>query len=98
MLPETLYSNLLHRRAQRVRRVTSDFSWVSQGEIDQGDAHILNSMGVGILEDFRMSFADPVILFVNLHTMLIYGVLYLWFEFFPFGRPGLPRVVLGNFD
>jgi DHA1 family multidrug resistance protein-like MFS transporter len=55
-------------------------------------------MGVGILEDFRMSFADPVILFVNLHTMLIYGVLYLWFEFFPFGRPGLPRVVLGNFD
>ena len=29
---------------------------------------------------------DPVILLVNIHTMLIYGVLYLWFEFFPFGK------------
>jgi len=29
---------------------------------------------------------DPVILFVNIHTMLIYGVLYLRFEFFPFGK------------
>jgi DHA1 family multidrug resistance protein-like MFS transporter len=39
------------------------------------------------VDDFKLSCIDPVILFVNMHTMLIYGILYLWFEFFPFGRP-----------
>lgn len=38
------------------------------------------------IEDFKLSIADPVILFVNIDTMLIYGVLYLWFEFFPYGK------------
>lgn len=37
-------------------------------------------------DDFKLSCLDPVILFVNLHTMLIYGILYLWFELFPFGE------------
>lgn len=38
------------------------------------------------VNDFRISCMDPVIIFVNIHTMLIYGILYLWFEFFPFGK------------
>lgn len=48
------------------------------------------SFGTMILKqtvnDFRISCMDPVIIFVNIHTMLIYGILYLWFEFFPFGK------------
>ncbi|KAM4055767.1 hypothetical protein HRG_015124 [Hirsutella rhossiliensis] len=35
-----------------------------------------------------LSCTDPVILSVNIHIMLIYGLLYLWFEFFPFGTFG----------
>ena len=33
-----------------------------------------------------MSYYDPVILFMNIHTMSVYGIIYLWFEFFPFGK------------
>jgi DHA1 family multidrug resistance protein-like MFS transporter len=36
--------------------------------------------------DLKLACLDPVILFVNMNTMLVYGVLYLWFEFFPFGK------------
>ena len=39
-----------------------------------------------IVNDLKISCMDPVIIFVNIHTMLIYGILYLWFEFFPFGK------------
>lgn len=43
-------------------------------------------------DDFKLSCLDTVILFVNLQTMLIYGILYLWFELFPFGESQvLPR-------
>lgn len=41
---------------------------------------------------------DPVILFVNIHTMLIYGILYLWFELFPFGKQQQLPVVNGTRD
>lgn len=45
-------------------------------------------------DDIKLACLDPVILFVNVHTMLVYGVLYLWFEFFPFGKLSFPRSVL----
>lgn len=44
--------------------------------------------------DLKLAFSDPVILFVNMHTMLLYGVLYLWFEFFPFGNLNPPQCIL----
>lgn len=44
--------------------------------------------------DIKLACLDPVILFVNMHTMLVYGVLYLWFEFFPFGKLSSPGSVL----
>ncbi|RFU31158.1 hypothetical protein B7463_g5175, partial [Scytalidium lignicola] len=60
-----------------------------QSEIDMKGLSITKSISKQIIEDFKMSFADPIILFVNLHTMLIYGVLYLWFEFFPYVFAGI---------
>lgn len=85
-LPETLYDNILLRRAQRIRKRTGDETIRSQSEVEMGTLSISRTVTNQIVADFRMSFADPIILFVNLHTMLIYGVLYLWFEFFPFGK------------
>ncbi|KAJ5123379.1 hypothetical protein N7448_009476, partial [Penicillium atrosanguineum] len=84
LLPETLSSNILLRRAQRLRTQTRNPSHRSQFEMDAPRT----SLGVMIFEqivnDLKISCMDPVIIFVNIHTMLIYGILYLWFEFFPF--------------
>ncbi|KAJ5142010.1 hypothetical protein N7526_003005, partial [Penicillium atrosanguineum] len=87
LLPETLSSNILLRRAQRLRTQTRNPSHRSQFEMDAPRT----SLGVMIFEqivnDLKISCMDPVIIFVNIHTMLIYGILYLWFEFFPFVSP-----------
>ncbi|KAH7273204.1 major facilitator superfamily domain-containing protein [Fusarium solani] len=83
-LPETLMANIQHRRACRL-----------QQENTQGKNHSLRSFFLGVarqtVDDFKLSCMDPVILFVNIHTMLIYGILYLWFELFPFVFGGIYR-------
>lgn len=79
-LPETLMANIQHRRACRLQQKNT-----------QGKNHSLRSFFLDVarqtVNDFKLSCMDPVILFVNIHTMLIYGILYLWFELFPFGEP-----------
>lgn len=86
LLPETLYTNILLRRAQRLRRQTGDPAYQSQAELDTPGANLAVRIVRQTVDDFKLSCTDPVILFVNMHTMLIYGILYLWFEFFPFGE------------
>ncbi|KAJ6442627.1 MFS transporter [Purpureocillium lavendulum] len=78
-LPETLMSNILYRRSRR------------NGEYTDGGAssNFVVDVARQIFDDLKLSFMDPVVLFVNIHTMLIYGVLYLWFEFFPFVFGGI---------
>lgn len=85
LLPETLYSNILLRRAQRLRDQTGNPAYQSQADIDTPQSNLAIRIVKQTMDDFKLSCMDPVILFVNMHTMLIYGVLYLWFEFFPFG-------------
>ena len=85
-LPETLHSNILRRRAQRLRARTGNSGYRSQTEIDESGGSFIKSIVTQTVDDFKLSCMDPVIVFVNLHTMLIYGVLYLWFELFPFGE------------
>jgi MFS transporter, DHA1 family, multidrug resistance protein len=85
-LPETLYDNILLRRARKLRRETGDNTICSQSEVDTESPSISLRIAKQVVRDFKMSFADPIIIFVNLYTMLIYGVLYVWFEFFSFGK------------
>ncbi|KAK8149617.1 GTPase-activating protein [Beauveria asiatica] len=87
-LPETLASNILLRRAKRLRAQTGNPAYQSETEMEPSEnlaARIVKDIG----NDLKLACLDPVILFVNLHTMLVYGVLYLWFEFFPFVFDGI---------
>lgn len=86
LLPETLPSNILLRRAQRLRTQTGNSLYRSQSEMDISTTNFGTMILKQTVNDFRISCMDPVIIFVNIHTMLIYGILYLWFEFFPFGK------------
>lgn len=85
LLPETLMSNILHRQSLRDGEGTATNSSLSS---------FASQVSKQIVDDFKLSCTDPVVLFVNIHTMLIYGILYLWFEFFPFGACSSPRLVL----
>ncbi|KAE8366520.1 major facilitator superfamily domain-containing protein [Aspergillus caelatus] len=89
LLPETLYSNILLRRAQRLRNQTGNPSYQSQADIDTPESNLAIRIVRQTIDDFKLSCMDPVIIFVNMHTMLIYGILYLWFEFFPFVFDGI---------
>ena len=91
-LPETLAANILHRRALRLQLHGDKLGNEHQdGPEDAKARSILLDIAYQTIDDFKLSCVDPVILFVNIHTMLIYGVLYLWFEFFPFGKFALTR-------
>jgi len=83
-LPETLSGKILMRRAQELRQSTGDLRYQSQSELDAPKTNLFLKMIEQIAVDFKLSCIDPVILFINIHTMFIYGILYLWFEFFPF--------------
>lgn len=84
-MPETLSSNILHRRAERLQvqsnKPQSQFPLKSAAE-----RNFFLDILYQAIDDFKISCMDPMILFVNIHTMLIYGILYLWFELFPFGK------------
>jgi DHA1 family multidrug resistance protein-like MFS transporter len=84
-LPETLSSNILLRRAQRIRRQTGDLTYRSQSEVHAPTTDFFSMLLKQTVDDLKLSCMDPVILFINIQTMFIYGILYLWFEFFPFG-------------
>lgn len=85
LLPETLPTGILSRRAGRLRALTGNPAYQSQTDIDTPKTNLAMRIAKQTVDDFKLSCMDPVILFVNMHTMLIYGILYLWFEFFPYG-------------
>ncbi|KAJ5195394.1 uncharacterized protein N7498_008832 [Penicillium cinerascens] len=89
LLPETLSSNILLRRAQRLRAQTRNPLYRSQSEMNAPTTSFGAMLFEQTVNDLKISCMDPVIIFVNIHTMLIYGILYLWFEFFPFVFDGI---------
>ncbi|KAF3389395.1 Caffeine resistance protein 5 [Penicillium rolfsii] len=88
-LPETLSSNILLRRAKRLREQTRNSAYRSEAEIQSPSENLALRIVKDMGNDIKLACLDPVILFVNVHTMLVYGVLYLWFEFFPFVFNGI---------
>jgi DHA1 family multidrug resistance protein-like MFS transporter len=90
-LPETSSSNILLRRAERLRAQTGNPAYGSITEMESPSENLAVRIVKDMGNDLQLACLDPVILFVNLHTMLVYGVLYLWFEFFPFGKLGSVR-------
>ncbi len=82
------------RRAKQLRAQTGNPTYQSEAEIQSPSQNLAVRIVKDMGNDLKLACLDPVILFVNLHTMLVYGVLYLWFEFFPFGKLCRPRFIL----
>jgi DHA1 family multidrug resistance protein-like MFS transporter len=82
-LPETSSSNILYRRAVRVRKLTSNAALKCMPEIEAEGMSTKEILLMVFVRPFTLTFTEPICFFLNLYIALIYGLLYLWFESFP---------------
>ena len=72
-MPETSASNILLRRAQRLRKLTGNSNLKSQGEIDQGNMRFSKLLIDQMWKPTEIFLKDPAVFFTNVYTSLIYG-------------------------
>ena len=88
-LPETSSSNILFRRARRLRRLTGDQKYKSEPEIGAEDMTGKDVVMIALVRPFSLNFQEPIVFLLNLYIALVYGLLYIWFESFPLVFEGL---------
>ena len=81
--PETSASNILLRRARRLRKLTGNDRYKAQSEIDQANMTIGQVAKDALIKPMEITALDPAVLFTNGYTALIYGIYYTFFEVFP---------------
>lgn len=82
LLPETSAANILYKRAKRLRKATGNDRLRSRSEIDTVH-HKARDRLRALATAFTLTFAEPLVLLMDLYTALVYGVLFIWFESFP---------------
>ena len=82
-LPETSSSNILLRRAKRLRKITGDERLKAQSEIDQANTKANDVIFEALVRPTQLIFQDPAIGFTAGYVSLCYGIYYSFFEAFP---------------
>lgn len=82
-LPETSASNILLRRAARLRKISGNEKIRSQTEIDRKGLKPSAIAYDAIIKPVEIMIKDPAVLFTNVYTALTYGIYYSFFEVFP---------------
>lgn len=86
-LPETSQSNILLRRARRLRKLTGSERFMSQSEIDQRNLQPSAVLLDALIKPIEISVKDPAVMFVQIYTAIIYAIYYSFFEVFPLVYP-----------
>lgn len=87
--PETSSSNILYRRAKRLRRATGDTRLKSMSEIEAESMTGRDIVLDVLVRPFTLNFQEPIVFLLNLYIGLIYSLFYLWFESFPIVFQGI---------
>ncbi|KAK0105121.1 hypothetical protein ONS95_004518 [Cadophora gregata] len=95
-LPETSASNILLRRARRLRKLTNKSNLRSQSEIDQADMIPSDVAYDALIKPWQINFLDPAVAFTTVYTALVYGIFYSFFESFPLVFPVMYGFNLGE--
>ncbi|KAK6439678.1 GTPase-activating protein [Oleoguttula sp. CCFEE 5521] len=95
-LPETSASNILFRRASRLRARTGNSKLMSKPEIDAQAMSTRDILNMTLIHPFTLNFTEPMVFLLNLYIALIYGLLYIWFESFPIVFIGMHGFTLGQ--
>lgn len=82
-MPETSSSNILYRRARRLRKLTGNNNLVTEGELAGKEMKPKDIIMMSLVRPFQLSLFEPICFCLNMYIALIYGLLYIWFESFP---------------
>lgn len=82
-LPETSASNILYRRAKRMRQRTANDSFRSEAELRPLNVTDGGTVYETILRPWLLCFQEPICLLLNAHTALICVLRFAWLESFP---------------
>jgi len=82
-LPETSQSNILLRRAQRLRKLTGNANYRSQSELDQASLKPREVVFDALVRPIELIVRDPAIGFTAGYIALCYSIYYSFFEVFP---------------
>ncbi|CAK9783871.1 MFS general substrate transporter [Cutaneotrichosporon oleaginosum] len=82
LLPETYDPQLLKRKARRLRQDTGDARW--RAPIEKLDRSFAAALKHSLRTPFRLLATEPMVLFLDLWSALILGILYLSFSGVPY--------------
>jgi MFS transporter, DHA1 family, multidrug resistance protein len=80
LLPETSPTNILVRRAARLRLKTNQDNIRSQTEIDRKGISAKDIAWDAVIKPCEIMVKDPAVLFTNVYTAITYGIYYSFFE------------------
>jgi DHA1 family multidrug resistance protein-like MFS transporter len=76
-LPETSESNILLRRAKRLRALTGNDNLRAKSEIVQGKTAFSAVIWDALIKPIEITILDPAVLYVNVYTSIVYGTVSL---------------------
>lgn len=94
--PETSSANILHRRAQRLRKLTGNPNLKCEFDIAAEGTSLSKNILFTVGRAFSLTFQEPILFVLNLYIALVYGVLYVWFESFDIVFAGIYHFDLGE--
>ncbi|KAF2017002.1 MFS general substrate transporter [Aaosphaeria arxii CBS 175.79] len=95
-LPESSATNILHRRARRLRKVMGDATYISEANIKLANSTVASRFYSTLVVPWKINALDPSILFTSLYMGLLYAVFYSFFEFFPLIYGGIYGMSTGQ--
>ncbi|GKZ27878.1 hypothetical protein AbraIFM66951_005476 [Aspergillus brasiliensis] len=95
-LPETSSTNILYRRARRLRKLTNRSNLRSEPELASEHLTARELAMMTLVRPFTLNFTEPMVFLLNLYIALIYGLLYVWFESFTIVFSGIYNFNLGQ--
>ena len=81
--PETQHNNILHRRAERIRRETGDNRYYTKQELVESEVSFKEFVIEITARPFKLMVLEPAVLAFNVYIAVCYGTFYLFFEAFP---------------
>ena len=95
-LPETSASNILYRRAKRLRREAGVGSIRAATELESLKLSKKDLAYKTLIRPFVLCFQEPICLLLNTYTALITGLLFTWLESLPIVFGGIYGFNLGQ--
>ncbi|CCH45765.1 Benomyl/methotrexate resistance protein [Wickerhamomyces ciferrii] len=83
-IPETYHPMILNEKAERLRRLTGNPNIVVQQDIDSKNQTVSESIREILWRPIEIGIFEPVILLINIYISILYAIMYLWFEAFPY--------------